>query len=327
MAYETGSSSGPNDLLDKLRAFLLANGWTINSFTALGSGYRLHVSKGSVFVNFRSYVAEVISAANFINGSTTTNAHYGIAGYPSDGYNGSLGWNLQPGYPNYSSACQGGCMPGLTSAIPTYHFFAYPDSDEIYVVVEFVTNRFQMMSFGTILKYNAAAVGGRWMSMPGRDRDLATNVQSSGGIDYSGAGSLIPFRSADYNDSMSSASSLIRVNIDSHDGWAFEARSSAVSFSSIGCASQGVWDADLVAGTVSPYNWQTQMVPHALLISRDSAIAYSPFGELRNFRRLDITNYLPAEEFSLGPDTWKTFPLFQKGGYSFTRGFALKKVS
>ncbi len=327
MAYSTGSAANPNDLLDKFRAFLSANGWSINNFSTIGSGNRLHANKGSVYVNFRSYQAEVNTTANFINGYTTTVNDWGIAGYPSDGYSGASAWNRQPGYPDYSAHCRGGCMPGLDGGIPTYHFFSYPDSDEVYMAVEFITGRFQMLSFGTIKKYTTSTFGGQWLSMPGVGPAISNNVQYTYGIDdYRGAASMLPFRSADYNGNPNCASSLIRVNIDNHNGWAFEGSHAANSPSPIACASQGAWDKTLVEATVSPYNWQTQLIPYALLISRDSAISYSPFGEIRNLRRLDISNYLPSEEFALGPDTWKTFPLYQKNGYSFTRGFALKKV-
>lgn len=327
MAYSTGSSSGPNDLLDKFRAFLSANGWTINNFSTVGSGYRLHANKGSVYVNFRSYQGESISSVNFLNGSAGYVEDWGIAGYASTGYSGSQTWNTQPGYPFYSSYCQGGYMVELSGGTPAYHFFSYPDSDEVYMVAEFIAGRFQMLSFGTIEKYTPSAFGGQWLSMPGKWPVLTSSVQYIYGMDSSSAGSLIPFRSSDYNGNNGACSSMIRVNIDGHNGWAFEGKAQNDSVSPVACATQGAWDTNLVMATVSPYNWQTQLLPYALLISRDSAAAYSPFGEIRNLRRLDIRNYLPGEEFALGADTWKTFPLYQKNGYSFTRGYALKKVT
>lgn len=42
MAYETGALTGVNDLLDKLKVFVQANGWTVNSHT---TGSILQISK------------------------------------------------------------------------------------------------------------------------------------------------------------------------------------------------------------------------------------------------------------------------------------------
>ena len=70
MAYETGASTGPNDLLGKLRLFAIAQGWTINRWTTVGSGRELCLSKGSAYYNMRSYQNETV----FCNGSNWPNA-------------------------------------------------------------------------------------------------------------------------------------------------------------------------------------------------------------------------------------------------------------
>ena len=79
MSYETGViTSGPNDLLDKLRVFLLADGWSVNEWADYdynydtgtgidGSGKKLCVQKTSIgdasemYFNFRSAVRGVVS--------------------------------------------------------------------------------------------------------------------------------------------------------------------------------------------------------------------------------------------------------------------------
>uniref|UniRef100_A0A6M3L521 Putative structural protein n=1 Tax=viral metagenome TaxID=1070528 RepID=A0A6M3L521_9ZZZZ len=89
MAFETQAASSPNDLLDKVRLFLVANGWTQNGWAAVGSGYRLHIQKGNQYVNLRSATNEQPLDSN--------TAGYGIAAYGSDGYDGGLAWSAQPG--------------------------------------------------------------------------------------------------------------------------------------------------------------------------------------------------------------------------------------
>ena len=322
MAYETGSASSPSDLLDKLRAFLLTNGWTINSFITIGSGKRLHIQKGSCYYNFRAYHGETVSAADDLNSQNTTN-FWGIGGYPSDGYSAASNWNAQPGCPIYEYYCRGGYANQLSSAIPTYHFFTYTDITEVHVVIEFVTGKFQHINFGDLEKYNVSASGGRWMSMP-----TSTNSQLPHryGQDHSGAGSMVPFRGAYYLGSSGYNSSMIRVNIDNHDGWAFEGSRSNISNSPIAAVGPHYYNQDFETATTSPYSWQTQLLPYVIGIVRSNA-SVSPFGEIKHLRELDITNYMEAEEIVLGPDTWKVFPLYQKGGYSLQRGIAIRKVA
>lgn len=323
MAYETGSASSPSDLLDKLRAFLLTNGWTINSFITIGSGKRLHIQKGACYFNFRSYHGETLTSANDLNGQITR-GFWGIGGYASNGYSGASNWNAQPGYPLYAGYCRGGYANQLNSAIPTYHFFTYTDITEVHVVIEFVTGKFQHINFGDLQKYNVSASGGRWMSMPTYADGYLPQIN---GVDYSsGAGSMIPFRGAAYHGSTDCNSSMIRVNIDNHDGWAFEANSSNHSPSSIAAVGPHYYNQDIETATTSPYSWQTQLLPYTIGIVRSNT-NISPFGEIKHLRELDITNYIEAEEIVLGPDTWKVFPVYQKGGYTLQRGIAIRKVA
>jgi len=323
MAYETGSASSPSDLLDKLRAFLLANGWTINSFITTGSGKRLHIQKGACYFNFRSYHGETLTSTNGLNGQATT-GFWGIGGYPSDGYSGASNWNAQPGAPLYSAYYRGGYANQLSSAIPTYHFFTYTDITEVHVVIEFVTGKFQHINFGDLEKYNASASGGRWMSMP---TAMDSELPEQYGQDYSsGAGSMVPFRGAYYLGARGFNSSMIRVNIDNHDGWAFEGSRDYISNSPIAAVGPHYYNHDIETATTSPYSWQTQLLPYVIGIVRSNA-SVSPFGEIKHLRELNITNYIEGEEVVLGPDTWKIFPLYQKNGYSLMSGIAIRKVA
>lgn len=327
MAYSTGSASGAHDLLDKFRSFLLANSWTVNKYEAVGSGFRLHVNKGAVYLNFRSYQAENISAANSIMNTAISVSCYGFGGYISQGYNGSLAWNAQAGAPINPSGGQ--IQGGFAVQIETtcnYHFFAYPDSDEVYLVVEFLPTKYQLFSAGTIRKYTSGAVGGEWVSFPTRSPLSNYNLPHSFGMGHYGSGSMVPFRACEFSYAIEAVSTYIRANVDGIDGWAYESYTTPIP-SLLTAVSQNVWSFDYPDESLSPLMWNPPLTPCVVMIQRTGQAEYSPFGEIRNFRRLIITQYQPGEEFSLGSDTWKVFPLFQKGGYSSSHGFALKKVS
>ena len=162
------------------------------------------------------------------------------------------------------------------------------------------------------------------MSMP---TSINSQLPQQYGQDFnSGAGSMVPFRGAYYLKTTGYSSSIIRVNIDNHDGWAFEASRSDISNSPIAAVGPHYYNQDFETATTSPYSWQTQLLPYVIGIVRSDA-SVSPFGEIKHLRELDITNYMEAEEIVLGPDTWKVFPLYQKGGYSLQRGIAIRKVA
>ena len=53
MAYETGTATSEQDLLDKLRIFALAQGWTVNRFGTRAddaTGKELYLTKGGKYV-------------------------------------------------------------------------------------------------------------------------------------------------------------------------------------------------------------------------------------------------------------------------------------
>lgn len=63
----------------------------------------------------------------------------------------------------------------------------------------------------------------------------------------------------------------------------------------------------------------------------DTPITTRWIGQVPDFRTINITNLLPAQEFSIGSDTWKVFPMCAKNTVqtqngSKTAGFAYKKI-
>jgi len=61
MAYQTGTSANPDQLLDALRVFAVANGWTQLRWAPDGTGQTLSLAKGGLYVHLRSAVNERLS--------------------------------------------------------------------------------------------------------------------------------------------------------------------------------------------------------------------------------------------------------------------------
>jgi len=124
MSYQTGSYVDANDLLDKIRLKCLEQGWTVNKYEAVGLGDRLHVSKGTVYINLRS----TLNDSEFTNGRGD---RYGIAGYLGTGYNGGLDWDDQPGNTYDTSILIGGFLY-TNNGIGEFHIFTLSDTICVY---------------------------------------------------------------------------------------------------------------------------------------------------------------------------------------------------
>jgi len=146
-AYATGTATDPIDLLQKLVAWLVTQGWTSDASATEGTGWRAHLHKGSpaVYVHFRAAVNEQIWQYRYANG-------YGIGLYMGDGYSGASAWNDQANAPEvYATAYKCGAgMELVSGSITAYHFFD-DGSDNVVVVVERSPGLFVHLGFGLTL--------------------------------------------------------------------------------------------------------------------------------------------------------------------------------
>lgn len=332
MAYATGASTGPNDLLDKLRLFAVAQGWVVNRWEAIGAGRELCVAKGAAYFNLRSFQNETV----FSNGGNYANC-YGISINGSDGYSAGASWDRQPNYPVRYTGSPGTnqhtCyMPFVTSIGPfvAYHLFA--GEATVYLEVEVTTGTFQRLGFGSLDLFNpSSAGGGRFFyttgSNPGVTSSTAYNTWLGSGID-DGSYALeeVPFRLADYSNSWDLVGSMVRCAFDSFDNWAGSQRNGFQNVTEQACQGGGVHDKILRDSSPNPLNGIGILTPNVVSVNRANEYLH-PLGVVPGIRYMDMTNYLPGDEFTLGADTWKVFPWYQKGGRSFQRGIAYKKVT
>jgi hypothetical protein len=321
MAYQTGTATSPNDLLDKLRIFAIAQGWTADRWVTAGSGRELNLHKDSAYFGLRSYENETVT----INGNAAL-GRYGIAINGADSYSGGLAWDRQTGYPKSPATSatdqRHGYMPLVTSfgPFPAYHLFA-PDSKTIYLELEVTTGTYQRLGFGSLDLFNAAAAGGgRFFYATGGNSAVTNSVGTSTwlGSGYESAWSMeeAPFRSASSgNQGGTGSGSYLRCAIDAFDNWAQAASQDASSLTGRSCGGGGTHDRLLRDQSLNPLNGVGITFPHVVWLCRNDQYAH-PVGIVPGMRYMDMTNYLPGDEFTLGSDTWKVFPWWQKGGRS-----------
>jgi len=331
MGYQTGTATGPTDLLDKLRVFLLAEGWTVNLYTANGTGYRLHVQKSAsssteMYFNFRSAVDESGSLLTQDNQDSADGKVTGIIINGSTGYNVAEDWDKQTVYPlnlNYSNLACGNCMTQMSiSAIPAYYFFAVENT--VNICVEVTSGKFQFMSFGCLEKQGLYTGGqfysasfssrtpyGDWNNGPSNwYQPSYFTVNPSGyphGAVYVDMDSVADWRMAN-NDAGEIAFPCVAGQTGNSD------------YSKSGMASM-FW-------SKSPnfYNSLAAACP-IYVFGKRSDDNYSLLGWPAGVRFLNCTNYSAGQEVVYGSDTWKIFHADSLEGDSLNLycGFAFLK--
>lgn len=330
MAYETGTATGATDLLDKLRLFAIAQGWTVNRWVSWTSGYELCLQKGSAYFNLRSCQ----NGSLLVNGSTQS-SKYGITLNGSDGYAGGSAWDRQPGYAQRAITPSAtdqyhAFLPMVTNfgPFPAYHLFA-PDSKTIYLELEISTGVFQRLGFGSLDLYNPSTPGGgRFFYATGAEH--VTNATTSSTWLGSEIGSTwsqeeVPFRAAEVPLSAGRSGSAVRCAFDAFNNWAGSGTTSAATNLAQSCQGGGTHDRLIRDLAPNPLNNIGLLTPNVVSVNRANLYLH-PIGVVPGMRYMDMTNYLPGDEFTLGSDTWKVFPWYNKGGRSFQRGIAYLKV-
>lgn len=176
MPYQMGVANDQYDLIDKLRLFLIENGWTVNLYADDASSYytyswsqsqqgkRLHVSRNGRFLNFRAATrATVYSKYSTSAWSPTTVDGFsqwptqftGIAFYRSTGFDATKSWDSQPGNtswtPDITKTMGAGCR--LIGAVPSYRFFLLNDPFMLLVAIEYEVGKFRHMLMCDLQKY------------------------------------------------------------------------------------------------------------------------------------------------------------------------------
>lgn len=358
MSYSTGTSTGPKDLLDKLRLFLIADGWSVNLWTdddttfasgwsgIDGDGKRLHVQKTAssggptMYFNFRAVIRGIIFDDYYTTSSQWGGKYYseitGIAMYGSTGYDGGQPWYNQPGHPeNNAGETWGACMTELsTTAIPAYYFFS--DEDTVVVVVEYSSGKFEYLSFGCLEKEGVYTGGQFFAGSVETYRPSLTFLHSDTYTYSTGFFSRLGYSSTEI------ATAGVYVDMDSTVGWyASGATGSeeATDFSRHiqmpgirpnGTGSYIYTNTFLTIGMTRSPNFYNSLAPFwpIFIWGKRSDGNYSLLGTPASIRILNPEYYDPAEEVVLGSDTWMIFPGHDPANDDDGRlGFAIKKVT
>ncbi len=296
MAYETAGASSVNDLIDKLRIFAVANGWTLdfNGVSGLGSGVAVLLHKGSVYVGF---------ATDTSAGADTNDPGPRVHTYYFTGaYSGGAGPLAQAGHSGTSNT------NNMTGPFGAYHFFA--DRDYLHVVVETTPGSFRHFGVGVLEKAGAVttatyAYGTAWHWGSSRIGNILE------------AHHVLPFN--DHGTSIPGAGTVIRADSDSISPRHVRVSdTTGVNGSACGgfiryytSEHRAAPIAGLALLTPSALTGRAPLLPLFCSVSRPSG-NLSIIGAPYDMRFVRVDNMVAGELITLGPDSWKCFPVIRK---------------
>ena len=135
MPFQTGTATSFVNLLDTLRLFATANGWTENSWVSPA----LSLQKGTIYANLNATSTELQMKGSL-------------------GYSGAAAWNAQPSTHAPIPRIRDGWYGAVTWPA-TYWMFIHTSPDDIVVVLRYQPTRFLYMTFGQLLKYGTYTGG------------------------------------------------------------------------------------------------------------------------------------------------------------------------
>ncbi|GBL46212.1 phage protein [Sulfuriferula multivorans] len=322
MTYQTGSFSTPDQLLSAIRSFSALNGWTENLYAANGTGNRLHINKGTIFLNFRSAVAE-----DLLNNTTygfNPIAVTGVACSISTGYLSTSAWNAQPG----SIAGNGYSGTFNHSASGTYHLFASVAPDMLFCVAEVSPGIINHLGGGMLTK-TGTYPGGEWISgsyfCDGAIYDTASykNYITPG----SSAGHHLrplPFLWSNFEQA---PATQVHADYDTYTGFGYISNDADRTRAPwlTGPMLRLFFNGPASNPVANAFNGISPMSPGYVFGQRPSGF-WSPLGYAPHLRFLNIANYSIGDIITLGSEQWMVFPGYQKDPtqYSFNYGYAVR---
>lgn len=329
MAYETGTATDLANLLGKLLTFATANGWTQDEFDTVNGKIAFH--KNNIYISGRWNVATPlvlsIHQALGYTGGNEPGTH------PNDSGNG---YNTTSDHTN-TLLDNERSVPNIgDGSFPSYYFFE--DDNYLHVVVEISSNVFRHLHFGEIDKYSDWTGGEyccaqyQWVAGP---IDFRNNCCFDGLFEDTGG------------DNKRRASTIHIEGMPNQDAaskwgqiWGYHDSAATIPDDTAGEAKiscQGGFRGGPIARMFAwiPSGSTSGMISMVQIglwyVDISTSFVYL-LGYLPDVRFLNIRNFAPKQEITIGSDVWVIFPLSEKttsAGVNTTyySGIAYKKVT
>lgn len=293
MAYQTGTSTGPADLVDKMRVFAAGMGWAVDF-----NGPRTDPGYTGRVVILRS---GALSCALYTDGAAGYSSNPGpyVGAYTFRGaYNSGLNPMEQAGK---SSGTASNKMAGPYQA---YWLFGGPTY--LHCVVELSAGLFRHIGVGVLDGAGSLTTGAynyalRWSSYY---NEIAYFDSSAHCVPWDDRGSL--------------ASTQIHADVDGASPVIMQMRQSETSDQAT-----GGWRSTSGYGLIRPLadcglstlTGRAILSPLIVAGARQGGFR-SILGAPRDLRLVRMDNLAPGDTITLGADTWRCFPVCRKNGVS-----------
>jgi hypothetical protein len=279
--YQTGVASSPGDLMTKLTTFIESHGWIIDA--TAGGGVVIH--------NGDATGGAIVAGVNVTATEWVTRG--------AEQPNTALAWNLQPGHANTQHTCNWGAGPFVA-----YHFYVGDEdgSEYCHVSVEVTAGHFRHWALGELVRAGTV-VGGTYCD----SAFLVDNDNFKNSPAYN-------FHRHLCDASCSDGAAHLLVDYDGKVGGTWQSCSHASNTATnlhTGINRQdGMIFPQMYIG-YQRWNGRTPGWPMMYFANRASNLK-SPIGRMPNIRSISMRNFFPGELVTVGPSTWKVFPVFQK---------------
>lgn len=321
MAYETGTWLTPSDGLDKIRVFLLAQGWTVDAFTVEAPGKRLHMHKGAFYLNMKS----ADSAVSNIWPNTYSGNGIQIGFNVGTGYTPANAWRDQPGVVATAAGLSIGGAIQLPAGAVTSYRFDYDDSYKSLVIyVQTQPGVWRWGGFGESLLKAGAWTGGAWIAASSNYYTVAYAT----GAGHTNAASAYPFGANSDSVIYMNPLVFVRADVDAYTGkWVSCSPTDSTGKAGDTCLRGG---APVGANTPSfttlldrarnSMNSLSVLLPVQVFAVRDAG-GVSLLGTLPNVFVTNISGMVPGQSYQQGVDWFTPF-----SGDTATRGTVIKRV-
>jgi len=297
MAYQTGTSTGADDLLGIIATFAVSQGFVQEQFATISGGKWLTLSYAGMYYHFVSGDTNIDRLG--------ADPEKKINAYLSTGYNPGAAWDAQTGMSDVASDYRRGVTNGMTGPFYAYHLFA--GDDEIHCIVEITSTQFAHISFGVMQKQfggtgghfvtGTACSSNTWLNFPIHENSVI----------------YVPMEYNYYYGGIPSANEHDNLDTCLRDG-------ATIDNSTSGFMNRSYSTIDGSAALVPIYFHPQRPDGH-----------YSLVGYLSQVRYVNNYGLQDRQEITLGSDTWIVFPMTEKASnvnqyLSGSYGLAYKKV-
>jgi hypothetical protein len=312
MAYQTGTASSMEDLMNLLNTFAVAQGWTSNVMSTTDDWMALN--NGSVFVQFRwdnTNAIAMFHSTGFINTSTAPGNHTNDDGCGT----------VDATAPYNATISSGRRISGMGNGPYTaYHFFTNGTTQYIHVVLEYSPGLYRHFSFGTIDKIGTWTGGQYAVGMSlGANPGLVNNAQhailwsgTDGGTTTADANECGSIRVESFPNQTGSMRWMLFTTQTSALG---NDRGGNARISGLGgCFGSNPWLSGFGFFRASLLNGFVPLIPIPVWWRNITPTPnqYMLLGFAPDVYHIQMANLTPGQEFTIGGDTFKVFPAIRK---------------